>query len=117
MSWTETQLAEARGHWAAVRLASGGGVSQVTDKAWALIPARVRAVLIAARSGMPIGLIVEASGECSATVMTWLKIYMALAKIEPLKAMAEAVTERVPMWRERPSRRAVRIVEAAQVTA
>ena len=110
MSWSAEQLAEGRAHWAAVRLASGGGVAQGGDKAWAMIPAEVRAVVIGARSGMPIGLIIEASGENSMTVLAWLKIYSGLVKFEPLKSIAEAITERVPMWRERPSRRSVRIV-------
>lgn len=117
MSWSAVQLAEGRAHWAAVRLASGGGVAQGWDRTWALIPAKVRAVVIAARSGMPIGLIIEASGEKSRTVLVWLKIYSGLVKIEPLKSIAEAITERVPMWRERPRRRALRIVDAEQVMA
>lgn len=108
MSWTPEQLAEARVHWAAVKLASGGGVRQGVNFAWACMSASRRALLVAARSGMPVGLIAHCAGLDGRKVADWLAIDLRVAELEPMLPIVEAVTERVPMWRERPSRRLMR---------
>ncbi|MDY6960330.1 MAG: hypothetical protein SV862_00305 [Pseudomonadota bacterium] len=99
--WSETQMEAARAHWAAVKLASGGGVRQGVNWVWACMSMSRRQVLIAARSGMPVGLIAALSGRSGEDIARWLVIDMRLAGLEPMKAVIEAVTERVPMWRER----------------
>lgn len=115
MSWTEQQIGEARAHWGRVKLASGGGMRQGHPWKWVLIAPRIRAVLIAARSGMPIGLIALASGEDLATVSSLVRIYVPLSNMEPLRPVAEAITERVPMWSERPRRRALTVIPALEM--
>lgn len=131
-SWTLNDVPKAGHLWRQIRLVCGGerprdwascrayrlGICEAAAGANAELPCGCRhwynlavcqrRMLIASRAGLPVGLIALMVDDGSPKfVAAQISVIQRIAEIEPLKSYVERITERVPMWRERPAREGI----------
>jgi hypothetical protein len=125
--WGMRDIPAARHLWAQIRLVTGGSVEAACTPGpgscrsaymkictagggdmdcpclhWFNLTPRQRAMLVAWRAGMPVGLIALMAGDDDPqAVARQIDVLVAMAEVDPLKIQAERITARVPMWRER----------------